>query len=166
MLDNSKFNQFVRSVNQHSTIILVGFMGSGKTTLGKQLAQKLNYNFIDTDKTIEELIGVDIPTLFQTKGEEYFRHLEHRLIETIKVKNTVIATGGGMPCFYDNMEQLNQIGITVYLKYSPKELFERLVNDPAQRPLLARKNKEELYRYIEDTLKEREPFYLKAHQVY
>ncbi len=166
MPDNSKFNQFVRAINQHSTIILVGFMGSGKTTLGKQLAQKLNYNFIDTDQTIEELIGIDIPTLFQTKGEDYLRNLEHRLIETIKVKNTVIATGGGMPCFYDNMEQLNQIGITVYLKYSPEELFERLANDTYKRPLIANKSKEELYQYIEETLKKREPFYLKAHRVY
>ncbi len=166
MPENSKFNQLVRAMNRHSTIILVGFMGSGKTTFGKQLAQNLNYSFIDTDQAIEELIEMDIKTIFKTKGELYFRELEHRFIEKIKVSNTVISTGGGMPCFYDNMEQLNQIGITVYLKYSPEELFERLAKDYDKRPLIANISKGELYQYIKDTLKEREPFYLKAHYIY
>lgn len=156
------FDQLFKSIHKSSTIILVGFMGSGKTTFGKQLALKLNYKFIDTDKEIEDLVGMSVKDIFEKKGETYFRVLESQLIKQLKVKNTVIATGGGMPCFYDNMDCLNKIGVTVYLRFTVEELFERLKQDKVSRPLLQKKSKEELFNYIENLLAQRESFYLKA----
>lgn len=166
MKSESRFDQLFRSVHKSSTIILVGFMGSGKTTFGKSLAQKLNYKFIDTDKEIEGLVGMSIADLFKTKGENYFRTLERQLIEKMTVQNTVIATGGGLPCFYDNMELLNQKGVTVYLKYSSEQLFERLKKDRDRRPLLLCKTDSELHVYIDVLLKQREVFYLKSQTIF
>lgn len=137
-------------------------MGSGKTTFGKQLASKLNYQFLDTDREIEALVGMSIQEIFKSKGEGYFRMLERQLIENMSLKNTVVATGGGLPCFNDNMSLLNQKGVTVYLKYSSHELFERLKNDKEFRPLLADKSDNELFNYIDSLLKERELDYLKS----
>ena len=141
-------------------------MGSGKTTFGMKLAKKLNYQFVDTDKEIEELVGMSIESIFNTKGEKYFRQLEKQYIQKLKVQNVVIATGGGMPCFYDNMEYLNKIGVTVYLEYSSQELFERLKNETVNRPLLKHKSEEDLFDYIDDLLLKRERYYLQAQTIY
>lgn len=166
MKNNARFEQLFQSINKSSTIILVGFMGSGKTTFGRNLAEKLNYQFIDTDKEIETLVGMSIPTIFEKKGEAYFRQLEREFIKQLKVQNVVIATGGGLPCFYDNMNYLNKIGVTVYLKYSVEELFERLKNETISRPLLKEKSDTELFEFIEGLLKSRESYYLKAQTVF
>lgn len=162
MKNSLKFDQLFKSINKSSTIILVGFMGSGKTTFGKELAAKLNYQFLDTDKELEDLVGMSVNEIFEKKGETYFRRLERQLIEKIVVQKTVIATGGGMPCFFDNMDYLNRIGVTVYLRYSAEQLFERLKEDEGSRPLLKDKSSEELFDYIVSLLNERESFYLKA----
>ena len=162
MKSSLKFDQLFKSIHKSSTIILVGFMGSGKTTFGKELAAKLNYQFLDTDKELEVLVGMSVNEIFKKKGETYFRRLERQLIEKIAVQKTVIATGGGMPCFFDNMDYLNRIGVTVYLRYSAEQLFERLKEDGGSRPLLNNKSSDELFDYIESLLNEREKFYLKA----
>ena len=166
MKSKPSFEELFQSIHKSSTIILVGFMGSGKTTFGMKLAKKLNYQFVDTDKEIEELVGMSIESIFNTKGEKYFRQLEKQYIQKLKVQNVVIATGGGMPCFYDNMEYLNKIGVTVYLEYSSQELFERLKNETVNRPLLKHKSEEDLFDYIDDLLLKRERYYLQAQTIY
>lgn len=166
MKSSNNFDQLFKSIHKSSTIILVGFMGSGKTTFGKELAVKFNYRFIDTDREIEDLVGMSINEIFEKKGEAYFRTIERQLIEQIKVKDTVIATGGGMPCFYDNMDYLNRIGVTIYLRYTVGQLFERLKEEDNSRPLLKNKSNEQLFEYIEALLSKRESFYLKAQTIF
>ncbi len=162
----SKFSQLVQSIKKKTTIILIGFMGSGKTTMGKNLADKLNYQFLDTDKEIENLVGMPISKIFETKGEKYFRSLERQFIEKLDVTNTVIATGGGLPCFNNNIDYLNKKGVTVYLKYSAEELYERLKSETEQRPILKNKSSEELFLFIQDLLNKREACYKKATRIY
>jgi len=166
MDSTSKFKQLIQSVNKASTIILIGFMGSGKTTMGKKLAKKLNYSFLDVDKEIENLVGMSIPKIFETKGENYFRTLEKQFVEKIDVNNTVISTGGGLPCFNNNIEYLNKIGVTIYLKYSAIELFERLKLEIENRPVLKGKSNEELLLFIEELLNKRKSCYEKAQRIF
>lgn len=145
-------------------IILIGFMGSGKSSLGKILAKKLNYSFVDSDKVIEQQMGMTITSIFELKGESYFRDLEKQFVNSIsKDDNQVIAVGGGTPCFFDNMEQLKEKGLTVYLERPAGELVSRLLLSKNPRPLVLNKTKEELMQYVKETIKEREVFYKKAH---
>jgi shikimate kinase len=147
-----------------SRVILIGFMGSGKTTLGKKLAHQLNYQFIDTDKIIELKEGLTISQLFEQKGEAYFRELEKNLLNELStIDFAVISVGGGLPCFNDNMKILLELGAVFYLERSAKELFQRVKNNISQRPLLADKTETELLSYIEDSLKKRTPYYQQAH---
>jgi len=147
----------------HTIIYLTGYMGCGKTTTGKKLAAKLNYNFIDLDSFIEETQNQSIPEIFTVKGEDAFREIEKgALHKTFDMSNTVISTGGGTPCYFDNMEQMNKHGATVYIKLSPKTLFDRLRNVKTERPLIKNFNDAELLSFIEKALAEREPFYNKA----
>ncbi|MBP6459520.1 MAG: AAA family ATPase [Crocinitomicaceae bacterium] len=147
-----------------SLIFLVGFMGVGKTTIAKKLAKKLNYDWIDTDQKIADREGISITDLFTSKGESYFREAEKDLLLSIADKSEmVIATGGGMPCFNDSMSLMNQIGKTIYLERSPKELFQRLRNATKDRPLLQQKTDDELLHYIEHTLGIRTKIYKEAH---
>jgi shikimate kinase len=145
-------------------IFLVGYMGSGKSTLGKRLANALEIPFLDTDTEIERIQGKSISAIFQDEGEEHFRQLEEKYLISLKDvhERTVYATGGGMPCFYDNITLLNELGATVYLKRPASELLHRLVNSKKERPLTVGKTKEELYKFIDQHLSEREPFYEKA----
>lgn len=144
-------------------VVLVGFMGSGKSTLGKKLANKLEVPFIDSDSEIEAHFQKSIGELFAEHGESHFREIEREYIEALDLRDDfVLATGGGMPCFGDNMERLNEIGTTFYLERSPKELTHRLANAKTQRPLIAGLNKEELLEYIEKKLQDREEYYKKA----
>ena len=148
------------------TIFLVGYMGCGKSTLGKKLAINLNYDFIDLDNYIEEQEGRTIKEIFADDGEEYFRKLErvylHRVIDT---ENVVISSGGGTPCFFDNMDQMNEYGLTVYINMHPKALIPRLKLSELYRPLIDNMEGEELLDYVYKTLREREGFYHKAHKV-
>jgi shikimate kinase len=148
------------------TIFLVGYMGCGKSTLGKKLAHNLKHDFIDLDSYIEEQEGRTIKEIFADDGEDYFRKLErvylHRVIDT---ENVVISVGGGTPCFFDNMEQMNEYGMTVYINMHPKALIPRLQLSEAFRPLIAEMEGEVLLDYVYKTLREREGFYHKAQKV-
>ncbi len=138
-------------------------MGSGKTTTGRRLAKKLGCKFIDLDEMIEEKYHITIPTLFDKYDEDAFRLLEKKtLSETFNTDNTVISTGGGSPCFFNNMKKMNTNGISIYLRMNSKSLIDRLLNAKRKRPLITGKSPEELLSFITSHLKLREPFYLKA----
>ncbi len=144
-------------------IILIGFMGVGKTSLGKKLAKKLNWQFLDTDKWIEKKTGLSIPAIFEQKGEVYFRELERNCIDESRVlQNTVISVGGGLPCFGDAMSVLNSFGTTIYLKLEPQEIARRLSESKIERPLINGLKENELEKYVEKKLLEREKHYSKA----
>lgn len=144
-------------------IILIGFMGSGKSTLGKKLAHKLGYRFLDSDKEIERITGKSIPELFEESGEQHFRELEREYLKNMQPGDgVVLSTGGGMPCFHGNMELIKKLGTSFYLKLSPYELTKRLMRSPAPRPLATGKNEEELYSYVKETLTRRNAFYEQA----
>jgi shikimate kinase len=146
-----------------SVVILIGFMGCGKTTLGRKLARSLDYAFIDADDAIEKAEGLTIPEIFAQKGEAYFRELEHAFIAGLQQQsNAIVSTGGGMPCFGNNMELLNAAGITIYLQRPVLELAHRLTHARKQRPLIAGKNHEELVHFISELLPIREQYYLQA----
>jgi shikimate kinase len=144
-------------------VFLVGFMGSGKSTLGKKLSELMNVSFIDLDNRIEESEGKSVSEIFKERGEEYFRNLEaEALRKTSRIRNAVIATGGGAPCFYDNMEWMNENGVTVYLKAEAGELYHRLLKERETRPLLAHLGDVALFDYIMSSLAHREPYYALA----
>ena len=144
-------------------IFLIGFMGCGKTTLGKKLAKHLNYNFIDLDNYIEKTTNKTITEIFENKGEKKFRIVEKEsLMEVCKKDNLVIATGGGTPCFFDNMQKILGSGKAIYLKIEIEDLLERLETEKSQRPLIANKSAKELLDFINSTLLERERFYKQA----
>ena len=146
-------------------IFLIGYMGSGKTTVGKLLAERLGYSFVDMDTRIEEKHFKTVSQIFADLGEEQFRLLEQKCLhEVSEFENVVIATGGGAPCFFDNIEYMNRSGLTVYIKLSVEQLAERLENSRAnKRPLLANRKGEELQAFIAEGLARREPFYSQAH---
>ena len=144
-------------------IYLIGFMGCGKSTLGKKLALKLGYQFVDIDKVIEADIKMSITEYFQKHGENNFRELEKSILRTIDIpENAIIATGGGAPCFFDNMQWMNQNGTTIYISLSPKALAKRLESATEQRPVLQNLKGEALEQFISEKLIEREPFYTQA----
>jgi shikimate kinase len=149
-----------------NSIILVGFMGSGKTSIGKALSSKLGYKFYDTDEMISDKYGNSIAQIFEKEGEAYFRMLENQLTEELrKVKNAVISTGGGLPVFYDNMEILNATGETIYLKNSVRRLTERIFMDKS-RPLVKEYNsKSQLNEYVKNVLSSRKVFYSKSKHI-
>lgn len=147
-------------------IFLVGFMGSGKSTFGRRLAKSLEYAFIDMDTYIEERAGKTIPEIFEQDGEEHFRQLESQAIVDLSDQvHCVIATGGGAPCFNDNMVKMNEVGVTVFLELSPKKIAERLSLDPTERPVLEGKKGEELIDLITEKLMNREPYYYQAKHI-
>lgn len=145
-------------------IFLIGFMGSGKTTLGKKLANHLHLKFVDLDLLIVQRIGMSIPAYFEQYGEQKFRELESQLLKEQGGQPAVISTGGGSPCFFDNMQWILQNGITLYLHLPPKALHSRLQqSNIATRPALKGLRDEALLQFIEEKLNEREPFYKQAH---
>ncbi len=144
-------------------VFLIGYMGSGKSTVGKKLATKLRYSFIDVDSTIEKMTGKSISQIFSEDGEDQFRQLEHSVIKSLCIrKDVVIATGGGAPCFFDNIDLMNSHGLTVYLKMHPASLAKRIIDSDTERPLLRYVLKEDLPAYITQHLLKREIFYSKA----
>lgn len=145
-------------------IVLVGFMGCGKSTLGKKLAKEFEMTFVDMDAEIEKDQGMRIADIFKVKGEPYFRQLETNLLKTFKAQsNLIISTGGGAPCFNGNMELINSIGKSIYIQVAVPELVQRLKGDSDNRPLIAKMEDTELANFVKDSLKKRERFYLKAH---
>jgi shikimate kinase len=144
-------------------IYLIGFSGSGKTTTGRQLASKLKFNFIDTDDFIDEKTGKSVSEIFDIEGEVKFRELERKAIEEISLnKNTVVATGGGLPCFNDTMLLMNVTGTTVYLKVNTGILFKRLVKEKKSRPLIKSLTDVEVMEFITYHLQLREGYYNQA----
>jgi shikimate kinase len=144
-------------------IYLIGFMGCGKSTTGKKLASKLGYTFIDLDDFVEEQAGTSVSELFQQSGEDVFRKFERNCLRVISQKSRqVISTGGGTPCFFDNMNVINSTGLSVYLKMSADTLYSRLREAKKSRPLIDDMADLELKEFISRKLAEREPFYLKA----
>ncbi len=145
-------------------ITLIGYMGSGKSFIGKQLANHLSVPFFDLDSLIEEKEEKTIAVLFKEKGEIYFRRQEHTtLLETLNRKDDfVLALGGGTPCFYDNMEYVNQKSVAVYLQNSITTLVNRLQKEKEQRPIISHLSDEQLPEFIAKHLFERRPFYEKA----
>lgn len=145
-------------------IFLIGYMGSGKTTIGKLVAARLGFGFVDMDAHIEEKQFKSVSKIFAEKGEAEFRLLEQKCMhEVAEFEDVVISTGGGAPCFFDNVEYMNNKGITIYLKLTATELAERLeLIGVSKRPLLANRKGEELRQFIAEGLGKREPFYSKA----
>lgn len=148
-------------------IYLLGFMASGKTSIGKRVAKQLNYEFIDLDDYLEEKNGKSITGIFKEDGEDVFRKLEKEALhDTFKMENIVIAAGGGTPCFFDNIEQINKNGISLYLKRSVDFFVTKLLTSKTVRPLVLGKSKKELKKYIQKTLDYRKQFYEQATKVY
>ena len=141
-------------------------MGSGKTSLGKKLAKRLNLRFIDTDNLIESRQGMTISSIFELHGEAAFRELEKELIEELAVEeNLLLSTGGGMPCFNYLMVKLNELGTTIYLKRPAKELAHRIINSKKKRPITDGKSFDELVTFIDEMLKKRNAFYEQANLI-
>ncbi|PJJ83161.1 shikimate kinase [Mucilaginibacter auburnensis] len=144
-------------------IFFVGFMGCGKTTWGRKLANRLEYDFVDLDKVFEEKVGTSITQYFEEHGQDAFRLLESKILkETEYAENVVVSTGGGLPVFFDNMEWMNANGQSIYIKLTPATLAERLDKGKTTRPLILGKHGEELVAFITEKLAERESFYEKA----
>lgn len=147
-------------------IILVGYMGAGKTTVGKELAKSMGLMFYDLDWYITSRMHRTVAQIFEEGGEEGFRLVEHNMLhEVAEFENVVISCGGGTPCFFDNMDYMNRQGETVYLKASPEVLCEHLKMGKSVRPLLLNKTPEEVQVFVREQLERREPFYAKAKHV-
>ena len=144
-------------------IILIGYMGAGKTTIGKALSKELGIIFYDLDWYIESRMRKTVSEIFAERGEEGFRKIEYNMLhEVAEFEDVIISCGGGTPCFFDNIDYLNQQGLTVYLKAEPEVLYKHLQMAKVERPLLKGKSKEELLTFIKEQLEKREPFYTKA----
>ena len=148
-------------------IFLIGYMGAGKTTVGRKLAKEMNLSFIDLDLYIEGRYHRSIRQLFAERGEEAFRDIEKRLLhEVAEFEDVLVSTGGGTPCFFDNMEFMNMAGTTIYLKVSVDELASRLESCKQTRPVLQNRSGEELRSFIKENLEARTAFYEKANIIY
>lgn len=150
-------------------IYLIGMPASGKSTFGKLAAQKLNYDFLDLDTLIEEKNKASIPQIFEQKGEVFFRKLEKNALQTtFNLEKTIVATGGGTPCFFDNLEKMKENGIVCFLRVEietvAKRTFETQQKQQDNRPLFKNSTSfDELYQLISQKWKERRIFYQQAH---
>lgn len=148
------------------SIILIGYMCAGKTTVGRALAKELKISFYDLDWYIEERFHTKVAKIFADEGEERFRDLERRMLhEAAEFEDIVLACGGGTPCFFDNIDYMNQTGDTFYLKASPETIVQHLALSRGERPLLKGKSPGELRGFVTQQLEEREPFYAKASHI-
>ncbi len=144
-------------------IFLIGFMGAGKSYWGRKWAQQLNYSFIDLDDEIVKSEGQNIVSIFEEKGEDYFRKIDAEFLrKTISVENVIIACGGGTPCYGNNMLWMNNNGSTVYLCKTLMELYNNVVKEKLQRPLLKNLDEQEIISFIEQKLQKRQAFYEQA----
>jgi len=148
-------------------IFIIGYMGAGKSSMGKAIAPIFNFKHIDLDIYIEKNLDTTIQKIFNSKGEEYFRKVEHNSLKKIieNEDNFILSVGGGTPVFFDNMEMMKKSGITVYLKLNPKVLLSRLFNSRKKRPLIEEISKEELLDYITKNLEKREHYYNQANLI-
>ena len=147
-------------------IIIVGYMGAGKTTVGHSLAKELGMQFYDLDWYIEGRMRKTVPQLFAERGEDGFRQVERTMLhEAAEFEDIILSCGGGTPCFFDNMDYINSQGETVYLKASPEVLAAHLKMGKVRRPLLEGKSQDEKLDFIKEQLAQREQYYLKAKHV-
>jgi len=155
------------STMKFDKVFLIGFMGCGKTTFGRKLAKQLEWDFIDLDDYIESDQKASIQEIFSDKGEAYFRGLEsNALEEASKWNKTVISTGGGTPCFNNNISYINNIGLSIYIKLSPEVLKSRLEGGKSKRPLIANLSDAELLSFIKNKLAERSEDYSKSEIIF
>jgi len=145
-------------------VYLIGFMGSGKSTMGRWLADALEgWSFIDLDQFIENKYHRTIPQIFEESGEEGFRKIEANCLKEVSCfEKVIIGAGGGTPCFFNNMEIMNNTGLSIYLKLTPQEIYDRLQTSKSKRPLIEGKEGDELLSFIAQKLSEREDYYNKA----
>ena len=144
-------------------IYLIGYMGCGKSTLGRRLSDHLNMQFVDMDQFIEMRNHKTIPWIFEEEGEAEFRNKERKALEELaEFTDIIIATGGGAPCFFDNIDLMNRSGKTIYINIDPAILADRLLKSKTERPLIKGKSKDELVAFIDETLKKRNHFYKQA----
>lgn len=146
-------------------LFLVGYAGSGKSSLGKRLARRLGVDLVDTDKRVEQMVGATIADIFHYEGEEYFRRAEREAVEAIieGAGDVIVATGGGLPTWGDNMSRLNECGVTIYLRRSPEQILSRLsAYGREKRPMFRGKSDEELLRFMHEQMSVREPYYAQA----
>lgn len=154
-----------QKIAHNSCIILVGYMCVGKTTVGKALAKELGRTFYDLDWYIEERFHKKVPQIFAEEGEAHFRNLEQRMLhEVAEFENIVLSCGGGTPCFFDNMDYMNSVARTFYLKATPETICSHLAMSHGERPLLSGKSDEELRTFITQQLQARSEFYEKAQE--
>lgn len=151
-------------------IYLVGYMGAGKTTVGKLLAEKLGWRFVDLDDAFQQIHGYTTADYIRQFGIEEFRRKEKYVVEDladqIPFEHVIYATGGGYPCWEDNMECLRELGTSIYLRWKPEHLAKRLsLTDLSERPMLQGRTEEELLEFIAPQLEAREPFYAQAHYI-
>ena len=162
-MTNASINSPFRGLGGFGSIFLIGFMGSGKTYWGKIWAEKKGLHFYDLDEIIESKEGRSIAAIFDKQGEEYFRKKEREALHTFAQKdNCVIACGGGAACFNNNIQWMNENGITVYLSATPPYILSRIKEEKDKRPLINKLNEAELLFFIEQKLKERKFFYKQA----
>ena len=144
-------------------IFIIGYMGAGKTTVGKALAKELNIEFYDLDWYIDARMRKTVKQIFDEQGEEGFRRIENNMLHEVgEFENVIVSCGGGTPCFFDNMDFMNRQGETVYLKATPEVLYGHLKMGKTVRPLLLNKTPEEVQVFIKEQLQKREAFYTKA----
>ena len=147
-------------------IILIGYMGAGKTTVGKALAKELRMPFYDLDWYIDSRMHKTVKAIFDERGEAGFRKIEHNMLhEVAEFEDIIISCGGGTPCFFDNIDYMNRQGETVYLKAMPEVLYGHLKMGKTIRPLLLNKTADEVQVFIREQLAQREPYYSKAKHV-
>ncbi len=151
-------------------IYLVGYMGAGKTTVGRLLAEKLGWRFVDLDEAFRQIHGYSTAEYIRQFGIEDFRYKEKYVLEDladqVPYEKVIYATGGGYPCWEDNMECLRELGTSIYIRWSPEHLAKRLsLTDLSERPVLQGRSEEELLAFIAPQLEAREPFYRKANHI-
>ena len=153
--------------NKPSRIIILGYMGAGKTTLGHALSKVLDMPFYDLDWYIESRMRKTVSQIFEERGEEGFRTIERNMLhEVAEFENVIISCGGGTPCFFDNMEYINQQGETVYLSATPEILYQHLQMGKKERPLLKGKSEEELKMFMQTQLNDRNVYYNQAKRIF
>lgn len=148
-------------------ISLLGYMGSGKSHVSKNLSHKLNFPLIDLDHQISQELQLSIPEIFEKKGELYFRKQEKRILEDIldSENNLILSLGGGTPVYYNNMAIINERSKSFFLRASINTLAQRLILNKPSRPIIAKFNDEDIPEFIAKHLFERNPFYAKAHHI-
>ena len=164
------FNSQLSTLNFQLTfmirIILIGYMGAGKTTVGKALSKAMGLQFYDLDWYIESRMRKTVAQIFAERGEEGFRLIERNMLhEVAEFEDVIVSCGGGTPCFFDNMDYMNGQGDVIYLKADPEVLYKHLLMGKTERPLLKNKTPEQLIAFIKEQLEKREPFYSKAKHV-